>query len=316
MPTATLQRLSASHRLPTVGAPVHVNHPRHDGDTPLHDHDFLELALVTAGYAVHRTVHGEQPVAVGDLFILHPGQWHAYERCRGLELYNCCVGTALLAHEMLWAVQDPHLGMVLPNRVQVTASNPIDPHQGVLAVNLTPDETAICTTEMTRIRELLSNSDPVHVRGEIIAHVLLLLSRVAQRLAATKPIIHAVYGSIPPTVVQAQQLMEERIAHPWGLEELAASTGITRFHLVRLFHRHMGCPPMAWLSRRRVEKAAVLLLTSNLSMAQVGQRIGWDDPNYFSRRFRSAFGRSPREYRAQLPMPAVVVDSTTDWVQW
>ncbi len=71
---------------------------------------------------------------------------------------------------------------------------------------------------------------------------------------------------------------------------------------------------MTWLARRRAEKAAVLLLTTNLPVAEIGRSVGWRDPNYFARRFRAAFGTTASAYRAQLPCPALV--RADDWIQW
>jgi AraC family L-rhamnose operon transcriptional activator RhaR len=72
---------------------------------------------------------------------------------------------------------------------------------------------------------------------------------------------------------------------------------------------------MAWLARQRAEKAAVLLLTTDKAIAAIGREVGWHDPNYFARRFRAAFGISARQYRNQLPCPALV--KTADaWIQW
>jgi AraC family L-rhamnose operon transcriptional activator RhaR len=109
--------------------------------------------------------------------------------------------------------------------------------------------------------------------------------------------------------------MEEHLDHDWGLVELAKMLELNRSYLVRLFKRHTGQSPMAWLARRRAEKAAVLLLTTDMPIALVGKQVGWHDPNYFARRFRAAFGISAREYRQQLPCPALV-RQTEDWIQW
>jgi AraC family L-rhamnose operon transcriptional activator RhaR len=299
-----------------VGVPVHVNHPCHEGDTPLHDHDFFELVLVSAGHGVHRTVQGEESTQVGDLFILHPGQWHAYERCRSLKVYNCCVGVEVLARELAWTRHDPHLAMVVPARLPAVGSPPPShAGQGVLALRLTADETAACVSEMERIRALQAGGDPLQARPEIIARVLLLLSIASRRLLSTPDLAKWAVGVVDPPILKAREAMEDKLEHPWGLKELARLTKLNRFHLIRLFHRHIGCPPLVWLLRRRVEKAAVLLLTTDLPMGEIGRRVGWKDPNYFSRRFRAAFGLSPRDYRGQLPIPAQTRQSE-DWVQW
>jgi AraC family L-rhamnose operon transcriptional activator RhaR len=99
------------------------------------------------------------------------------------------------------------------------------------------------------------------------------------------------------------QLMEGDVAHDWSLGEIAAQLRLDRSHLIRLFRRCTGLTPMLWLARCRGERAAVRLLTSDEPVAAIGRRVGWQDANYFARRFRALFGLSPSEYRGQLPCP-------------
>ena len=57
---------------------------------------------------------------------------------------------------------------------------------------------------------------------------------------------------------------------------------------------------MHYLARLRAERAAAMLVSTDLPVAVVGTEVGWPDPAYFSRRFRASFGVSPR----MLPDPA------------
>ena len=45
-------------------------------------------------------------------------------------------------------------------------------------------------------------------------------------------------------------------------------------------------------------KRAILLIETDLSVAAVGARVGWDDPTYVSRRFKACFAMTPAEYRS------------------
>ena len=54
---------------------------------------------------------------------------------------------------------------------------------------------------------------------------------------------------------------------------------------------------MAWLAALRGERAAALLIETDLPIAEVGRLVGWADPNYASRRFRQLYGVAPAAYR-------------------
>jgi AraC family L-rhamnose operon transcriptional activator RhaR len=96
------------------------------------------------------------------------------------------------------------------------------------------------------------------------------------------------------------RMMEERPAHQWTLTSLAASLHLAPGYLVRLFKSATGLPPMAYLSRQRVELAATRLLHTDQPISRIGESVGWPDQNYFARRFRSHYGLSASTYRARF----------------
>ena len=69
---------------------------------------------------------------------------------------------------------------------------------------------------------------------------------------------------------------------------------------MRRFKAATGLPPMAYLSRLRVESAAALLLHTDQSITQIGEAVGWPDANYFARRFKAHYGLSASAYRARF----------------
>ena len=111
-----LRTLTVTELFPPVGAPIYINYQRHSGDLFLHDHDFIEIGLVGSGHGLHRTVHGAQPVSIGDLVLVLPGQWHKWEKAVDLDIFNICFSHKLLAHELSWITNDPLLSPLLPRR--------------------------------------------------------------------------------------------------------------------------------------------------------------------------------------------------------
>jgi two-component system, response regulator YesN len=54
---------------------------------------------------------------------------------------------------------------------------------------------------------------------------------------------------------------------------------------------------VAYLTHVRVSNAQRLLQETNLSIAEIAAQVGFSDQSYFDRRFKQAFGKSPREFR-------------------
>jgi AraC family L-rhamnose operon transcriptional activator RhaR len=311
-----LQRLTFAEIFPAVGMPVNVSRPVHRGDLPLHDHDFVELALVTGGHAVHRTIHGQAAIGRGACFLIHPGQWHAYEQARELVVYNCCFGTDLLLRELAWVRVDPLLSALFPGRLasaeDARARRAAD--QGVLTLGVPEEEVDPLVRDLEALRALQAAPDQVRVRGDVVARLLLVLGRVG-RLATVGQRLQPAGELAAGPIADAVLALEERLEREWSLDELADLAGLNRSYFVRRFKRATGLSPMAYLARRRAEKAAVLLLTTDRPIAAIGKQVGWRDPNYFARRFRHAFGMSARAYREQLPTPPLARPGE-DVIRW
>ena len=105
--------------------------------------------------------------------------------------------------------------------------------------------------------------------------------------------------AVHPAVAATVALLEADLAEPWRLDDLAEAVNLDPAYLSRLFRRHTGLSPLGFLARLRAERAATLLVHTTLPAARVGAAVGWDDPTYFARRFRSLVGSTPSEYRAR-----------------
>ena len=78
---------------------------------------------------------------------------------------------------------------------------------------------------------------------------------------------------------------------------LARAIGINRSYLTHIFKRRMGVSPQEYLLRFRLEKGRQLLLTTSLSIQEIGRQAGYENSLTFSKMFKSAYGISPLNYR-------------------
>jgi len=82
-----------------------------------------------------------------------------------------------------------------------------------------------------------------------------------------------------------------------ALADIARAAHLSVDHLGRLFRRHTGLSPMAYLQNYRVERACHLLEGAGLRVGEAAEHVGFADPFHFSRVFRAKTGISPRAYR-------------------
>ena len=109
---------------------------------------------------------------------------------------------------------------------------------------------------------------------------------------------------IPQIAMRVDALVRADLAHPPSLEAIAAQLSMSVRHLTRQYRALTGMTIHERLDSLRLERAAQLLLTTNLSIADIGQSVGLTSASYFTRRFRQRFAVSPRQYRHREQSPA------------
>ena len=86
----------------------------------------------------------------------------------------------------------------------------------------------------------------------------------------------------------------------WTIELLAAKLNISPYYLSHLFKDYTGQSFTQYLTDFRIEKAVELMRVPEYSLSQIGEMVGYDDPNYFSRVFKKKKGINARDFRKQL----------------
>lgn len=83
------------------------------------------------------------------------------------------------------------------------------------------------------------------------------------------------------------------------LDKLAALANLSRSRYAALFKEQTGFAPIDYFNRLRMHRACQLLDNSDWSVKTIANQLGYEDPLYFSRVFRSVTEKSPMEYRRQ-----------------
>lgn len=84
------------------------------------------------------------------------------------------------------------------------------------------------------------------------------------------------------------------------LAYMAQQTSLSQSRLHAVFKEVVGCSPGDFVKRRRLKKAADMLINTDLRVSEICQTYGWNDPFHFSRTFKDSFGVSPRTYRERF----------------
>ncbi|GIQ63203.1 hypothetical protein PACILC2_17710 [Paenibacillus cisolokensis] len=104
--------------------------------------------------------------------------------------------------------------------------------------------------------------------------------------------------SISPVVRRARQYLRDHYDDPQlSLESVAKAVGVSSVYLSRLFKQELGTTFVALLTQIRISKAIQLLGSTNRSIADIAEAVGYESQHYFSTAFKKAVGVSPNRYR-------------------
>jgi AraC-like DNA-binding protein len=148
-----------------------------------------------------------------------------------------------------------------------------------------------------RLSQLLGDGGALTARIEI-QEIGLRLLRLVLSQATLRPSYQAFEegaARLAPVLAFIQQHVQE----PLTRDDLAerAHMSPSRFHVA--FRRVMGVPPLQYVARIRLRRAQQMLVTTDHTVAEVGEACGYPDAFHFSRLFKREIGIGPLAYRKQ-----------------
>lgn len=93
------------------------------------------------------------------------------------------------------------------------------------------------------------------------------------------------------------ELIEREYASTLSVEQLARHAGIGPSRLNQLFREHCGNTPIQYLLALRLKHAADHLRNPYWNISEIARQCGFENANYFSRKFREVYGVTPGEFR-------------------
>lgn len=75
---------------------------------------------------------------------------------------------------------------------------------------------------------------------------------------------------------------------------------MSRYHFIRLFKQSTGMTPYQYLTQCRLERAQHLLANTDLTIAEIAERVGFATHSHFTKVFRQHFSVTPKVYRQRL----------------
>lgn len=152
--------------------------------------------------------------------------------------------------------------------------------------------------QVERFHQLIQldwNEPAERLLGSSLAHELLshtLLAQVGQREG-----LRVKGGLAPHLRRQLTDFIEQHLAEPLSLGQLAGLCALSEYHFARMFRESFGLPPHQYLLARRLDHARHLLRSTRQPLGDIALACGFASASHFANRFRQVVGATPGEYR-------------------
>lgn len=91
--------------------------------------------------------------------------------------------------------------------------------------------------------------------------------------------------------------IHENLHQNLTVRQLAEYCHLNTDHFSRMFQQNFGMRPLRYIRSKRIERARLLLLSTNNSLKQIAEQVGLENLSYFSRTFKNQMGISPGSFR-------------------
>jgi AraC-like DNA-binding protein len=212
----------------------------------------------------------ERTVRGGDLMLLLPGEWHDYGPRSGdpwVEYFILFDGFIPRTH---------------------LASGVFDPLRPVIR----PDKDAGIDTLFRAAWQNAAKQTPAAVEEITVGLFRIITGSLIQERSAG--------SAVRKLVDSVRQELGLRFRDALDLQTVLESTGYCYDYVRRVFREQTGMPPNTYLTRLRMDEAKNLLTGSELTIAQIGDRIGFEDPAYLCRTFKKWTGMPPSVFRRKF----------------
>ncbi|WP_027718608.1 helix-turn-helix domain-containing protein [Desulfovirgula thermocuniculi] len=151
-------------------------------------------------------------------------------------------------------------------------------------------DTGAMASGLKYLQQISAATSAAEMRRVIMSAARELAAQAAARLT----------GMRSQVVKRALEYINRHYAHPISLHDVASSVGLSSCYFSYLFKKEVGQKFIDYLSHLRIEKAKQLLLTTTMSVAEIAHRVGYHDPNYFSKVFKNLTGVPPKQFKNQI----------------
>ncbi len=272
------------------GFPFYAEYGILNDDYKIHSHDFNELFIITKGFGMHRIAKNYQELTPGDVFVIKDKEiQHGFENPKELELYNFIYNDEFIRNssEDLYQLEGFQTLFVLEPLFSGR-------QEYRNRVRLNSESLYLVSCQAKKILDELTQRKPGYktLVKALFIELIILLSREYSRPELQGPTHKLVRMGM------AVAFLEKNFREPVTVTQLAQIAAVSERQFLRLFKTCFNSTPIKYINRLRVNYAKDMLKSQSTEMKDIAFHSGFNDPNYFARKFREITGTTPTNYRS------------------
>ena len=100
-------------------------------------------------------------------------------------------------------------------------------------------------------------------------------------------------ASVTENIEIADQFIDANLQRELTIRDIEKGTNLSKSSLYKCFHSSFNCTVKEYINSKRIEKAAQMIITTDLSLEEISQKVGFGSAAYFSKLFKKQKGISP-----------------------
>jgi len=266
--------------------PFHTNFTLLNQEFPMHSHDFSEIVVVLHGRSKHIVNNVEYDLSAGDIYIIRKETEHAFLSAQNCQICNIQFDPSnfLFPTDDLMKMQGYQVLFILEPNV----SKSLFKSRMRLSIDKLKYVKQL-TNEMYNEQEQKPEAYKTRIVGLFTEFVVFICREYSNQQVINADLVKRLSDTVA--------YLEMNYLKPMKLEDVADIAFVSPSHLCRIFKEAFMISPMEYVTKLRIEHACQLLKYTKKSITEISYECGFNDNNYFSRRFRIEYGLTPMEYR-------------------
>ena len=254
-------------------------------EVPLHWHEEMEIIYIKKGHGYVTVDFKQYKVSGSTIVLILPGQLHSIEQYDDLsmEYENIIFHPGILLMKASFSSNKDLLQPLFAGEIAVpTVYSPDSPFY---------NEIAHCVDANDEIRKTFPKGYQLFLKSQLFMMFYILIKELSSNTIERKDTKSLAKMKL------ILKYIENNYMNKISIADVAEEVHLSQSHFMKYFKNTMGTSFIDYLNEYRLTMASRLLLSSDATVLNISEEVGFDNLSYFNRSFKRRFGQTPSAYR-------------------